>query len=95
VVVASSIDSAAALRRLAEQLRLLVRSIPFGADGAVIPVTVSVGAALLDGATAPDTVERRANLALAEAKHAGDRVVVWNQRPAGVERRDRFPVLIA
>jgi diguanylate cyclase (GGDEF)-like protein len=87
-IVASSVESPAALRRLAAEIRLLVRSIPFAVDGGAVTVTVSVGAAVLNGADAPETVERRANLALAEAKQLGDRIVVWDgaaprRRPIG------------
>lgn len=81
-VVAPGLDSAEGLRRLAEAVRLAVRAAPVPVEGRRLDVTVSVGAALLDGAEELATVERRANLALAEAKRARDRVAVSAPAPA-------------
>lgn len=79
-IVAPGIDSVAGLRQAAEKTRLLVRSVPFDADGAERVVTASVGAALLDGLAPPDVVERRANTALARAKERRDCAVTWEER---------------
>jgi diguanylate cyclase (GGDEF)-like protein len=80
-IVAPGVDSVEALRALAEKVREHVRGLPFDAHGRRVSVTVSVGGALADGSDDRDTVERRANLALAEAKHTRDRVVVWDSSP--------------
>jgi diguanylate cyclase (GGDEF)-like protein len=83
VIVAAGVDTARALRRVAEDVRLRVRGVPFEADGRAVPVTVSVGAALLDGGVDVETAQRRANEALARAKTQRDRVVVWDDEGAG------------
>jgi diguanylate cyclase (GGDEF)-like protein len=80
-IVAPGVDSVEALRALAEKVREHVRGLPFDAHGRRVSVTVSVGGALADGSDDRDTVERRANLALAEAKHTRDRVVMWDSSP--------------
>jgi diguanylate cyclase (GGDEF)-like protein len=79
-VVAPGIDSESALRRAAEKTRLLVRSAPFDLGGVERRITVSVGAALLDGSVTPEIVERRANHALAVAKERRDCAVTWDAR---------------
>ncbi|HEU0337539.1 MAG TPA: GGDEF domain-containing protein [Gaiellaceae bacterium] len=80
-VVAPGVDSIEALRALAEKVREHVRGLPFDVEGRRVSVTVSVGGALADGSDDRETVERRANLALAEAKNTRDRVVVWDSPP--------------
>jgi diguanylate cyclase (GGDEF)-like protein len=78
-VIAPGVESADALRLLAEKLRLHVRLAPLDACGVPVQVTVSVGAALVDGTAEPAALEHRANLALAEAKLERDCVVVWDR----------------
>jgi diguanylate cyclase len=79
-VVAPGVADAAALRRTAAKVHAIVRAARFDAAGRRVAVTVSVGAALVDGSVDAAEVERRANRALAAAKVRRDCVVVWDER---------------
>ena len=78
-VVAAGVETADALHELAEKVRLHVRLAPLATADGHAAVSVSCGAALLDGSVEPAAVEHRANLALAEAKRTRDCVVVWDR----------------
>jgi diguanylate cyclase (GGDEF)-like protein len=81
-VLAPGLDRAVDVERFADQLRSLV------ADGALalscgpLPITVSVGATILDGASGPDRALRRADAALYDAKRERNTAVLELATPA-------------
>jgi diguanylate cyclase (GGDEF)-like protein len=77
-IVAAGVEDLVALRRTTSKVHAIVRAARFEAGPARVPVTVSVGATLIDGTASADEVERRANRALAAAKRQRDCVVVWD-----------------
>jgi diguanylate cyclase (GGDEF)-like protein len=81
-VVAPGVEDLAALRRTAAKVHAIVRAARLDAGETRLAVTISVGAALVDGRLEPDEVEVRANRALAAAKRTRDAVVVWDERHA-------------
>jgi len=78
-VVLADIDGAEAVRR-AEAIRAAVAGAPLDLDGRPVPLTASIGVAVLDPRHHPGVKEwlAAADVAVYEAKRAGrDRVVVW------------------
>jgi diguanylate cyclase (GGDEF)-like protein len=89
-VLAPGLDRAVDVEGFADRLRSLV------ADGALtlscgpLPITVSVGATILDGASGPDRALRRADAALYDAKRARNTAVLELAAPthdAGVDEK--------
>jgi diguanylate cyclase (GGDEF)-like protein len=81
-------------RRRAEQIRLAVQHMPLAYKGKPVRLTISMGvAAFPENAPDSDSLLRRADEALYEAKRTGrDRVVVAGQRAAPVGADEAVPV---
>ena len=75
-VLAPGLDRPDDVVRFADRLRALVAEEPLELARDRVPVTVSVGAAILDGRTAPTAALRRADLALYEAKRTRNTAVL-------------------
>ncbi len=74
--------SAREARTSAERIQQTVAAEPLDADGTRVPQTVSIGVATWDGIESPESLERRADHAMYEAKRAGrNRVVVAEPPP--------------
>ena len=69
IVLAPEIGGSEALEAFGERMRRLIGDAPFGLDhGVELPVTASVGGALLDGGSPPEVVLKRADVAVYRAK---------------------------
>jgi diguanylate cyclase (GGDEF)-like protein len=75
-VLAPGLDRAADVDRLAEKLRSLVADAALPLSCGQLPVTVSVGATILDGSSGPDRALRRADAALYDAKRTRNTAVL-------------------
>lgn len=75
-VLAPGVRTRRALEQSGERIRLLVAELPLAMTAATVPVTVSVGATLLDGSLAPAAAIRRADGALYDAKRTRDTAVI-------------------
>jgi diguanylate cyclase (GGDEF)-like protein len=75
-VIAPGVRDADALRELGDKIRGFVKVTPFQIGGAAVPVTVSVGATMIDGLLLPSEADAVANEALGEAKQERDRLVI-------------------
>jgi diguanylate cyclase (GGDEF)-like protein len=76
VVLAPGLDRARELAAYADRIRRAVSDSPILLEHAAVEVTVSVGAAILDGGSDPYTAMRRADAALYLAKDRRDAAVV-------------------
>lgn len=77
MVLAPDIIGPEALEAFGERIRHVVGDAPFELrDGSELQVTASVGGTLLDGATPPDIVLKRADLAVYRAKQARNASVI-------------------
>ncbi len=77
IVLAPDISSASAVEAFGERIRRLVGDAPYGLpDGGELAVTASVGGTLLDGASPPEVVLKRADVAVYRAKQSRDASVV-------------------
>lgn len=75
-VLAPGIRGRRGLEQFSERIRRLIGDVPLGAGYVAVPVTVSVGGTLLDGAQQPPDALRRADEAMYEAKRRRDCWVV-------------------
>jgi GGDEF domain-containing protein len=82
-VLAPEIGGADALELFGERIRALIADGPFALDdGGALPLSASVGGTLLDGASPPDVVLKRADIAVYRAKQTRNACVV--EIPAAV-----------
>jgi hypothetical protein len=65
-----------ALREPGDKVRGFAKVTQFQIGGVAVPITVSVGATLIDGLLLPSEVDAVANEALSEAKQERDRLVI-------------------
>jgi diguanylate cyclase (GGDEF)-like protein len=86
IVLAPDVAGADALEGFGERIRHLVGDVPFALpNGRELEVTASVGGTLLDGASPPEVVLKRADIAVYRAKQTRDASVV--EIPAEVRSR--------
>ena len=84
LLIAPHTDEDAAII-FAERIRQAVETAQIRlADGGSIPITVSIGVALLLGTDQPDALIGRADRALYEAKHHGRNRVVCRQQTSSI-----------
>jgi diguanylate cyclase (GGDEF)-like protein len=76
IVLAPEIIGVEALELFGERIRCVIGDIPFELHGGALHVTASVGGTLLDGATPPDVVLKRADLAVYRAKQTRNASVI-------------------
>ena len=77
IVLAPEINGPQALEAFGDRIRRFVGDAPYHLpDGAEVAVTASVGGTLLDGASPPDVVLKRADVAVYRAKQTRDTSVV-------------------
>ena len=77
IVLAPEIQGAEALEAFGERIRRLVGDVAFDlGNGVELPVTASVGGTLLDGASPPEVVLKRADIAVYRAKQTRNASVV-------------------
>jgi diguanylate cyclase (GGDEF)-like protein len=77
IVLAPDIHGVEALEGFGERIRQVVGDAPFELrDGGELPLTVSVGGTLLDGASSPEVVLKRADVAVYRAKQTRNTSVV-------------------
>jgi diguanylate cyclase (GGDEF)-like protein len=77
IVLAPEIGGADALELFGERIRALIADGPFALDGGgALPLSASVGGTLLDGASPPDVVLKRADIAVYRAKQTRNACVV-------------------
>jgi diguanylate cyclase (GGDEF)-like protein len=82
--------SAREARTSAERIRKTVAGAPLDAEGTPITQTVSIGVSTWDGLESPESLERRADHAMYEAKRAGrNRVAVAGPPATRKARRGR------
>ena len=77
IVLAPDINGVEALEGFGERIRQVVAEAPFELrDGGRLPLTVSVGGTLLDGASSPEVVLKRADVAVYRAKQTRNTSVI-------------------
>jgi diguanylate cyclase (GGDEF)-like protein len=77
IVLAPDLSGADALEAFGERIRRLVGTTPFALrEGGELDVTASVGGTLLDGASSPEVVLKRADVAVYRAKQTRNACVV-------------------
>jgi diguanylate cyclase (GGDEF)-like protein len=75
-VLAPGLDRAVDVERFADTLRSLVADSAMPLSCGTLPITVSVGATILDGSSGPDRALRRADAALYDAKRTRNTAVL-------------------
>ena len=75
-VLAPGVRGRRQLEQFAERVRILVREVPVATSTTALPVTVSVGGTLLDGAIPPSAALHLADGALYDAKRTRDAIAI-------------------